>query len=129
MLRLPRDIASVTSTDRDEKRRSGRLRCHGLKASHGMVLDLSSTGVLIGQKRAPKPDTDKQPLIIWIEKPDGERLYLRANLARSSKRGWRRHEAAYNFVDLTPEMTRALGEIARCSVRYEHGFGEKRKAS
>lgn len=127
MIRLPKSIESVTPSGREEQRRASRMRCDA-KCSLGRVLDLSLTGIQVLRKSAPSRGSFKMPEVIWIEAPDGEHISVKVQLKRHQKTGFRKHETGYTFVELTDEQKRVLGEIARCSVRHEIGWGRSDSA-
>lgn len=125
MIRLPKDLSLLTPSEREEHRRAGRIRCDAVKSSVGLVLDISATGVLIKRTKAATAGSENNPVVIWIESPGGDRVFIKVRLVRSKRLGWRRHEAAYEFDGLSDEKRLQLNEIARCSVRHEHGFGDR----
>ncbi len=124
MLKLPKNIASLMPAEQENHRGAGRLHCQGLRSSLGPVLDLSATGMMVLRKK--DPTTGNTPLVVWLESPSGDRVFLRAELKRHERLGWRRHHAAYEFIDLSEEKKLALMEIARCSIRYEYGLGDRK---
>ncbi|GAB4548291.1 MAG: hypothetical protein Tsb0013_08730 [Phycisphaerales bacterium] len=125
MLKLPRNIASITPSERPDNRRAGRMRVDEVRCSLGRVLDLSKSGCLIKRSKAPKPEDVGRVDTIWIDTPCGGRLHLRARLARHRHVGFRRHACGYEFIDVTDEQRAALVEIARSSVRHELGLGKR----
>ena len=122
MLRLPRSIQSITADDSVDQRKASRMRCDA-RCSLGRVLDLSLTGLQIMRRSAPSAEQYDHPQVIWLEAPDGEHISVKVQLKRHQKTGFRKHETGYTFVELTDEQKRVLGEIARCSVRHEIGWG------
>ena len=122
MIRLPRSIQSVTPREGADQRRASRMRCDA-KCSLGRVLDLSLTGLQVMRRGAPSAAESRAPQVIWLEAPDGEHVSVKVRLARHNKVGFRKHETGYTFVDLTEVQRMVLGEIARCSIRHEAGWG------
>ncbi|MEM1423370.1 MAG: PilZ domain-containing protein [Planctomycetota bacterium] len=124
MFRLPKRIESLQPREGGEHRRTGRILTDGIRCSLGKVADISMGGCQVRRTGAPKPEEFEHERNIWIDTPCGGRLHLRAKLVRHKHVGFRKHELGYQYVDVTDDQRRALAEIARGAVRYEHGFGK-----
>lgn len=125
MFALPRDIQSVTPREGGDHRQTGRMRVDDVRCSLGRLLDLSMGGCLVRRTGAPKPDEIGAMRTLWIDAPTGDRIYLRGELVRHKRVGFRKHELGYRFSDLTEDHRAALCEVARCAVRFEMGFGRR----
>lgn len=88
------------------RRRHGRLPQETLVSNVGDVLDISAGGMRVISSSAPKEYAQ-----IQIE---GYTLpgTLSAQVAWTKKRGFRKREVGYRFIDVTPKMAQALTAIA-----------------
>ena len=125
MFRLPKRIESLIPREGKEQRGFGRMRVDEVRCSLGRLLDLSMSGCQIRRSSAPKKGEMHAPRCFWIETPTGGRLEVRGTLVRHAHAGFRKHELGYAFTDLTTEQRETLCEIARCSIRFEMGFGDR----
>ena len=94
-----------------ESRQRGRLRTDRLQCSLGEVADISASGIRLRSKRYPGVKIGKQCQITL--RVDDHKVTVRVKTVWFRRIGYRHYEAGLEFVDLTPELSNAIIEIAR----------------
>jgi hypothetical protein len=91
----------------DDRRAHARLPQEALKCNLGEVLNLSLGGMQVRCTRAPK---DK---IVEVELTyEGETIKVQAEVVRSNKIGFRKHELGLRFLDVDPETAKQLTRVS-----------------
>lgn len=95
------------------RRTAGRIRCHNVTCSYGEVLDISSSGLRIGGKRANLESGASIEFVLnGIDGP----VALRAKVMWVRPASARQFEAGLELVDPTAEARAALVTLARASA-------------
>jgi len=97
-------------------RRYGRVLCQDVKCTLGTVLDLSAGGMRVRSRR--KPPEPGTTLLVGLRALDGE-IVLSCRVMWARARGLLSHEVGVEFVDTTPEVRRALTNLARAAAHNE----------
>lgn len=97
-------------------RRYGRVLCQDVKCTLGTVLDISAGGMRVRSRRKPpKPGTT---LVVGLRALGGE-IVVECTVKWTRARGLLFHESGLQFMESTPEMRRALVELARAAAYNE----------
>jgi hypothetical protein len=121
---VPRNMWVVKKTTSNDKRRSGRLRVELLTCKLGHVLDLSATGMRVrrrGRQLVQKGDRVQVTLKSLL----GQHV-VKCEVMWVKRLGFLRYEYGLCFVDISPEESRAIIEIAQISVDGRAIYGDKR---
>jgi len=102
--------------DDPNHRRHGRLNTQDISCSLGDIINLSASGMRVGSARAV-PQIGS-PFTMVIEWSDG-RLALSCVVRWIRRTGLLKREVGVEFVDLTDQQRRSLGEIARSTAQNE----------
>jgi hypothetical protein len=97
----------------NNRRLTGRIRCHGVTCSYGEVLDISRSGLRIGGKRANLESGAS--LEFTLNGIDGP-VSIKAKVAWVRPAEARLYEAGLELVEPTAEVKRALIDLARASA-------------
>lgn len=95
----------------DNRRRAGRVVLQSITCSLGTVLDLSSTGMRVETSGKPVV-TAGQTFGMVLQSLSGP-VNIVATVAWVRKSGWRAHQIGLILVDPTPELRRAICDLAR----------------
>ena len=91
----------------DDRRAHARLPQEALKCNLGEVLNLSLGGMRVRCTRAPK-DTVVEVELTY----EGETMKVQAEVVRSNKIGFRKHELGLRFLDVDPETAKQLTRVS-----------------
>ena len=95
----------------DNRRRNGRVNLQEVTCSLGQVLDLSSSGMRVQTK--VQPTLKAGQIFGTILETFAGPLQIAAEVAWVRQAGWRKHQIGIRFVDPSPELRRAINELAR----------------
>ncbi len=96
-----------------DRRRHGRLRCEQTSCCVGQVVDLSASGMRVQRRGRPLMDVGDE-LQISVHSDAGEpAITLTARVIWIERGGFRKHTYGMEFADLTDDLKRRLGELAR----------------
>ena len=90
-----------------DRRAHARLTQEALQCSLGEVIDLSLGGMQVRCARLPKDKTIEVELTHQTET-----IKLKAEVMRSTKTGFRKHEIGLRFLDVDQDMARQLSGIS-----------------
>lgn len=96
----------------EEHRRGGRMPMVGVKSNLGRVLDLSFCGALVNRSRWRSPLRINQRTIVII-KFDGNKVAIKARVARREKKrgvGW---VYGLEFLNITPSQKQQIMHVAQ----------------
>lgn len=102
------------SSERDERRRHGRLRCEDLRCSVGQIRDLSASGMQVFHKGGEIAAVGDE-LQIMLEHLDAA-MQVDVRIARVDKLGFRKRLYGFEFVRLTDEKKARLTALARLAA-------------
>ncbi len=91
----------------DDRRAHARLPQEALKCNLGEVLNLSLGGMRVRCTRAPK-DTVVEVELTY----EGETMKVQAEVVRSNKIGFRKHELGLRFLNVDPETAKQLTRVS-----------------
>ncbi len=91
----------------DDRRAHARLPQEALKCNLGEVLNLSLGGMRVRCTRAPKDAVVEVELTY-----EGETMKVQAEVVRSNKIGFRKHELGLRFLDVDPETAKQLTRVS-----------------
>ena len=91
----------------DDRRAHARLPQEALKCNLGEVLNLSLGGMRVRCTRAPKNNVVEVELTY-----EGETMIVQAEVVRSNKVGFRKHELGLRFLDVDPETAKQLTRVS-----------------
>ncbi len=91
----------------DDRRAHARLPQEALKCNLGEVLNLSLGGMRVCCTRAPK-DTVVEVELTY----ERETMKVQAEVVRSNKVGFRKHELGLRFLDVDPETAKQLTRVS-----------------
>lgn len=118
------DFASLgKDKSADNRRRAGRVVLQSITCSLGTVLDLSSTGLRVETSSKPTVAAG-QTFGMVLQSLDGP-VNIVATVAWVRKSGWRAHQLGLIIVEPSPELRRAINDLARGvttneTIRPEH---------
>jgi hypothetical protein len=107
----------------DNRRRAGRVVLQSIGCSLGTVLDLSSSGLRV--ETSGKPVVAMGQTFGMVLQSLAGPVNIVATVAWVRKSGWRAHQVGLMIVDPSPELRRAINELARGvttneSIRPDH---------
>lgn len=106
------DFASLgKEKPNDNRRRAGRVMLQSIGCSLGTVLDLSSSGLRI--ETNGKPVVSAGQTFGMVLQSLGGPVNIVATVAWVRKSGWRAHQLGLMIIDPSPELRRAINELAR----------------
>lgn len=114
-----RVILAKPSGASDDRRAHARLKQEALQCNLGEVIDLSLGGMQIRCTRIPEEN------ILQVEMThEGETIKVQAEIVRSNKVGFRKHELGLRFLNVDPETAK---QLTRLSLNYgvRHTLGDK----
>ena len=91
----------------DDRRAHARLPQEALKCNLGEVLNLSLGGMQVRCTRAPKDNVVEVELSL-----EGETMKMQAEVVRSTKVGFRKHELGLRFLDVDRETAKQLTRVS-----------------
>lgn len=97
-------------------RRYGRVLCQDVKCTLGTVLDISAGGMRVRSRR--KPPEPGTTLVVGLRTLGGE-IVVECRVMWTRARGLLSHESGLQFLEPTPEVRRALVELARAAAHNE----------
>jgi hypothetical protein len=121
---VPRNMWVVKKTCAKDLRRSGRLRVELLSCKLGHVLDMSATGMRV-RRRGRQLVSKGDKVQVTLKSLLGQQT-VKAEVMWIKKLGFLRYEFGLRFVDITPEESAALIQIAQISVDGRAIYGDKR---
>ncbi len=93
-------------TSQDDRRSYPRLAQEELERSVGPVQDLSVTGMRVMCVRVPTEQFEAN-----LDDPEGS-VAVKGEVAWSRRVSIRKHEVGVRFLDVTPELVRALSRVS-----------------
>lgn len=99
-------VAARDTSSKSGRRRTGRLETESIASNLGAVLNLSSGGIRILCRRAPR-----NPVKIQLH-GCGANLTLRGEVAWMQRVGWFQRVVGIHFIDLTQEQISLLTTLA-----------------
>lgn len=100
----------------DSKRNAGRVRCQDIACSLGEILDLSVGGMRV--KTSSRVSRVGSGITVTISALEGEVL-VPCTIQWIRKRGWLSREVGVKFGSLSPEVSKALCDLARAAAYNE----------
>ena len=97
-------------------RRYGRVLCQDVKCTLGTVLDISAGGMRVRSRR--KPPEPGTALVVGL-RTLGSEIVVECEVMWARARGLLSHESGLQFREPTPEVRRALVELARAAAYNE----------
>lgn len=113
-MRFPRNPKMTMETEASsDRRRHGRLRCESTRSCIGSVVDISASGMRVLRSGRPIMEVGNQ-FRITVHPDDGEPvLTLPSRVVWIERKGFRKHIYGIEFVELSDDQKRRLGELAR----------------
>ncbi|MFI4853397.1 MAG: PilZ domain-containing protein [Phycisphaerales bacterium JB065] len=100
------------------RRRHGRVRCHGVKSSLGEVLDVSASGCKVKSRGRPGARVG-EVIRITIHPQTSEPFEAYARVVWFRKVGIFQYHTGLCFEHITPEVRRGLAAIASAAVMHD----------
>ena len=111
LMRFDPQAGIFKNSDTLNRRRAGRFELEDVKCDLGPVLDLSSGGMRIRCRQAPRGIFPVRVCGL------GGELVVRARVAWVKRNGLFKREVGLQFVDVTPDVARHLAQMAMSSRR------------